>query len=224
MRNPVLLGEIARWFNDVQRRRAKGFCGHRSSELDTDKTMLEPDFDPAPTAVQIGRCGYPMPCLVAAKKNAPQRNAAGVRTDQAQRAFQGQCWQDTLLAGRANHDFLRVKGVKGENMRTRTVALLILICWFVLAPGLLRAADNEWYQGQQGQWQRHGKQSRWESTHGDDWYQGQQGHWYNEPDGWRWLGNNGDEYRKRRNGWAWAYRNRNPKTDRRTFQQFKEQQ
>ena len=24
--------------------------------------MLEPDFDPAPTAVQIGRCGYPCPC------------------------------------------------------------------------------------------------------------------------------------------------------------------
>ena len=69
MRNPVLLREIARWFNDVQRRRAKGFCGHRSSELDTDKTMLEPDFDPAPTAVQIGRCGYPVPCLAAAKKN-----------------------------------------------------------------------------------------------------------------------------------------------------------
>jgi hypothetical protein len=24
--------------------------------------MLEPDFDPAPTAVQIGRCGYLCPC------------------------------------------------------------------------------------------------------------------------------------------------------------------
>src|SRR5260370_1185843 len=24
--------------------------------------MLEPDFDPAPTAVQIGRCGYACPC------------------------------------------------------------------------------------------------------------------------------------------------------------------
>jgi hypothetical protein len=24
--------------------------------------MLNPDFDPAPTAVQIGRCGYPCPC------------------------------------------------------------------------------------------------------------------------------------------------------------------
>jgi hypothetical protein len=30
--------------------------------IDRDQTMLEPDFDPAPTAVQIGRCGYPAPC------------------------------------------------------------------------------------------------------------------------------------------------------------------
>ena len=26
------------------------------------RTMLEPDFDPLPTAVQIGRCGYHAPC------------------------------------------------------------------------------------------------------------------------------------------------------------------
>jgi hypothetical protein len=26
-----------------------------------DETMLEPDFDPLPTAVQIGRCGYACP-------------------------------------------------------------------------------------------------------------------------------------------------------------------
>ncbi len=25
-------------------------------------TMLEPDFDPVPTAVQIGRCAYQCPC------------------------------------------------------------------------------------------------------------------------------------------------------------------
>jgi hypothetical protein len=24
--------------------------------------MLEPDFDPAPAAIQIGRCRYPAPC------------------------------------------------------------------------------------------------------------------------------------------------------------------
>ncbi len=27
-----------------------------------DEAMLEPDFNPAPTAVQIGRCGYSAPC------------------------------------------------------------------------------------------------------------------------------------------------------------------
>jgi hypothetical protein len=30
--------------------------------IDRDETMLEPDFDPVPTAVQIARCGYPAPC------------------------------------------------------------------------------------------------------------------------------------------------------------------
>src|SRR5271166_1578032 len=29
---------------------------------DKNEKMLEPDFGPAPTAVQIGRCGYPCPC------------------------------------------------------------------------------------------------------------------------------------------------------------------
>ena len=29
---------------------------------DRDEMMLEPDFDPVPTAVQIGRCGYPAHC------------------------------------------------------------------------------------------------------------------------------------------------------------------
>ena len=85
-------------------------------------------------------------------------------------------------------------------MKTRTLAaVVILICSFLLAPGLLRADENEWYQGQQGDW-------------------------YNEQDGWRWRSNNGNEYRKTRSGWAWAYHKRNPQTDRRTFQQFKEQQ
>lgn len=47
-------------------------------------------------------------------------------------------------------------------MRTATVALLLLICWLVLTPGSLRAADNEWYQGQRGPWERQGNQWRWE--------------------------------------------------------------
>jgi len=32
------------------------------ADRDRGETMLEPDFDPAPTAVQIGRCGYLSPC------------------------------------------------------------------------------------------------------------------------------------------------------------------
>jgi hypothetical protein len=114
--------------------------------------------------------------------------------------------------------------LEGETMKTRTLAALaMLVCSILLAPSLLRAEENEWYQGQQGQWQQHGKQWRWESTHGDDWYQGHQGHWYQERDGWRYLSNDGAEYRKGRSGWAWAYHNRNPKTDRRSFEQLKDQ-
>src|SRR6202040_3129667 len=36
--------------------------GRRLRARDSDEVMLEPDFDPVPTAVQIGRCGYPAPC------------------------------------------------------------------------------------------------------------------------------------------------------------------
>lgn len=89
-------------------------------------------------------------------------------------------------------------------MKTRTLAtVLILISWFVLAPSSLRAEENAWYQGQQGQWHRQGKSWRWESTHGDQWYQGRQGHWYRERNGWHWYGNDGDKYRQGRNGWQW---------------------
>ena len=89
-------------------------------------------------------------------------------------------------------------------MKTRTLAIvLILIGSFVLAPSLSRADENEWYQGQQGQWHRHGNGYQWKSTHGDQWYQGRQGHWYRERNGWQWYGNDGDEYRQGRNGWQW---------------------
>jgi len=89
-------------------------------------------------------------------------------------------------------------------MKTTTLAaVLVLICSFVLAPSLLRADENEWYQGQQGQWQRHSNKWRWESTHGDEWFQGQQGHWYRDQYGWHWYGNDGDEYRQGHNGWQW---------------------
>jgi hypothetical protein len=36
-------------------------------------------------------------------------------------------------------------------------AIAILICSFALAPNLVRADENDWYQGQQGQWVKHGK-------------------------------------------------------------------
>ena len=89
-------------------------------------------------------------------------------------------------------------------MKTRTLAtVLILICCFALAPGLLRADENEWYQGQQGQWHRQGNSWRWKSTHGDQWYQGRQGAWYRERNGWEWYGNDGAMYRHGRNGWQW---------------------
>jgi hypothetical protein len=89
-------------------------------------------------------------------------------------------------------------------MKTRTLAtVLILICCFVLAPSLLRADENEWYQGRQGQWHRQGNSWRWKSTHGDEWYQGRQGAWYQERKGWEWYGNDGAMYRQGRNGWQW---------------------
>jgi hypothetical protein len=94
-------------------------------------------------------------------------------------------------------------------MKTRTLAtLLILVCWFVLAPSLLRAQENDWYQGQQGQW----KGQRWQSTHGDQWYQGRQGHWYQDQYGWHWYGNDGDEYRQVAPSWRWygKQQRRNP--------------
>jgi hypothetical protein len=89
-------------------------------------------------------------------------------------------------------------------MKTKTLAtVVILICSFVLAPTFLRAEENEWYQGQQGQWQRHGNNWLWKSTHGDEWYQGRPGRWYQEKEGWEWRGNDGDDYRQGRNGWQW---------------------
>ncbi len=88
-------------------------------------------------------------------------------------------------------------------MKTKTLAtLLILAGWFALAPGSLRAQEeNQWYQGQQGKWVCSGW--RWQSTHGDQWYQGRQGHWYQERNGWQFRSNDGDEYRQGANGWDW---------------------
>ena len=107
----------------------------------------------------------------------------------------------------------------------RLLLILILSCWFLAPLSLLRAEENEWYQGHQGQWRQQGKSWRWTSTHGDDWYQGRQGNWYDDGrNGWEYHTNDGDEYRKRRSGWAWAYHTRNPRTDTRSYQQFKQQE
>jgi hypothetical protein len=89
-------------------------------------------------------------------------------------------------------------------MKARTLTVLILICWFVLGPAIPKAHGDEWYQGQPGQWQRHGNTWEWRGTHGDEWFQGKRGHWYAEKGGgWYWLGNDGDEYRREPKGWQW---------------------
>ncbi|MFZ0678343.1 hypothetical protein [Candidatus Binatus sp.] len=82
-------------------------------------------------------------------------------------------------------------------------AAAILICSFTLAPNLVRADENDWYQGQQGQWQKHGSKWRWKSAHGDQWFQGKQGHWYQDKKGWHWYGNDGRDYSEGPHGWAW---------------------
>src|SRR5438128_412260 len=84
-------------------------------------------------------------------------------------------------------------------MKTKSL-ILILLCSFLLAPGYSWARDNDWYQGHQGEWKRHGNHWQWRSTHGDDWYQGRQGAWYNQPNGWEYLANDGYEYRRTPDG------------------------
>lgn len=64
--------------------------------------------------------------------------------------------------------------------------------------------NHDWYQGQQGRWNRKDNNWQWQGADGDDWYQGRQGHWYQEPEGWQWRGDQGDEYRKGRDGWQWS--------------------
>jgi len=95
-------------------------------------------------------------------------------------------------------------------MKAKTLAaVLILIGCFVLAPGMLRAEGDEWYQGQQGQWQRQGNSAQWKATQqGDQWYQGRQGHWYQERDGWQYRADDGGVYRQ--GDWQWNGERRQP--------------
>src|ERR1700756_3420921 len=90
--------------------------------------------------------------------------------------------------------------------KTRTLAMVgMLICSFALAPSLVRADA-------------------------DDWYQGRRGHWIQQQNAWRFRDLDGNEYRRHGNSWRWyngrhhgpegaAYHNRAP-GDNRTFNQF----
>lgn len=92
---------------------------------------------------------------------------------------------------------------------TPFVAVLLLIGWFILAAAVPGAHCDEWYQGQPGQWVRHGKTWEWRGTHGDQWYQGHRGHWYAMPNGqWYWLSDNGAEYRMMHDQWEWTHERR----------------
>jgi hypothetical protein len=95
-------------------------------------------------------------------------------------------------------------------MKTRTfLTVVILICSFVLAPSLLRADQ-------------------------DDWYQGRRGHWIQQQNAWRFRDVDGNEYRRSGNSWRWyngrvhgkegsEYHNRAP-GDNRTYNQFQQQE
>jgi hypothetical protein len=83
-------------------------------------------------------------------------------------------------------------------MKTKTLAaVVILMCSFVLAPSLLRADPNEWYQGRQGQWVQQQNQWRFRDTKGDEYRQyGNSWAWYNG----RAHGQEGREYHNRAPG------------------------
>src|SRR5271156_4484241 len=66
-------------------------------------------------------------------------------------------------------------------MKTTTLAtVLVLICSLVLAPSLLRAGQDDWYQGRKGQWVQ--QQNAWQFRDGDGNVYRQHGKswgWYN---------------------------------------------
>ena len=70
-------------------------------------------------------------------------------------------------------------------MKRRILATaVILICCLVLASSLVRADQ-------------------------DDWYQGRRGHWVQQNNAWRFRDVDGDEYRQYGNGWRWESREAN---------------
>ena len=94
-------------------------------------------------------------------------------------------------------------------MKTKTFAtVVILICSFVLAPSLLRADQ-------------------------DDWYQGRKGRWVQQQNAWQFRDSGGNVYRRHGNSWGWyngrhhgeegsEYHNRAP-GDNRTYNQYERQ-
>ncbi len=91
-------------------------------------------------------------------------------------------------------------------MKTKILATVaILGCSLMLAPSILRADQNDWYQGRQGQWVQQQRQ-------------------------WEFHDVNGNQYRHRGNSWGWyngrqhgaegeAYHNRAP-GDNQTYNQY----
>jgi len=114
-------------------------------------------------------------------------------------------------------------------MKTKNLAtLVILLCSFALAPSLLRADPNEWYQGRQGQWVQQQNAWRFRDTRGDEyrqygnswrwsneraeqyeWFQGHRGHWIKGPNGWVFRDLHNKVYRQYGDGWRWESREAN---------------
>jgi hypothetical protein len=111
-------------------------------------------------------------------------------------------------------------------VKARISTVVILLCSFLLAPSLLRADPNEWYQGRQGQWvqqqnawrfrdttgdeyRQYGNSWRWnnavrrEASEDNDWYQGRRGQWVEQENAWRFRDTDGNIYRKHGNSWGW---------------------
>ena len=94
-------------------------------------------------------------------------------------------------------------------MKTRTLAtVFVLISSLLLAPSLLRADQDDWYQGRKGQWVQ-------------------------QQNAWRFRDSGGNEYRQHGKSWGWyngrkhgaegsAYHNRAP-GDTRSYNQFENQ-
>jgi hypothetical protein len=111
-------------------------------------------------------------------------------------------------------------------MKTGFLAIIVILMGsFLLAPGLVRAQDNDWYQGRQGRWVQEQNAWRFRDKDGDEyrqqgnnwgwakpnqvtadsdqWYQGRRGHWVHYPNGWRFRSEDGHVYRQQNNSWGW---------------------